>query len=131
MELVKLLSFVFDTFDFRILLPPTIKEFLRRGRIKKAFNKWSADVDDNQRKLDESVANDKNFKWTHLMWQEISMWIQVGDQVKVEDFEWLCNRRGFDYPMRAYLIDIMTHVGLGNNLSYELVPGYEQELCNE
>lgn len=54
------------------------------------------------------------------------MWIQIGKQVTVEEFEWMCNRRGFDYPMRAYLIDMMTHVGLGKDLSYELIPGYEQ-----
>ena len=82
-------------------------------------------MDDNQRKLDESVAKDKGFKWGHLVWQEITMWIQIGDQVTVEDFQWLANRRGFDYPMRAYLIDIMIHVGLGKSLSYELIPGYE------
>jgi len=47
-------------------------------------------------------------KWTFI-WQETWMWIRMGH---CADFDWLCDRRGFDSVQRQYLRDMMEHIGL-------------------
>lgn len=58
------------------------------------------------------ASDDKNaatFKWGQLVWQEVVMYIGLGT---VEDFQWLCKRRGFDAPQRKILREVLEHVGL-------------------
>lgn len=77
------------------------------------------DKDKEEFKDDENIA----FKWTHLMQQEIEMWITqcCGDvteweQVPMGDFEFIINRRGFTPRIIKNLKDILGNIGIGNEL---------------
>jgi len=60
--------------------------------------------------INEQLDRDKAiFKWSQLVWQEIIMYIDLG---KVNDFDWLCDRRGFNEVQRRFLYDILTHIGM-------------------
>lgn len=73
-------------------------------------------------------SNDENigFKWTHLMEQEMLMWISLCcgdtveyDQVPLDDFEFIINRRGFRPRMVDTLKNILIEIGIGNELKGE------------
>lgn len=55
------------------------------------------------------------FKWT-LVRQECEMYCLIGENVEPDDFKFLCKRRGFDNNMKKFIIYIMKHVGLGDQL---------------
>lgn len=63
------------------------------------------------------------FKWTHLIQQEIKMYISLcsGDnveysQVPLEDFKFIVHRRGFMPRMTNVLKNILVDIGIGNEL---------------
>lgn len=98
---------------------------------------WNKSVDTIIEHRDSDIKefpNDENiaFKWQYLVGQEISMWImlcygsqsiidienekyEVG-QVKQEDFDNIIERRGFTPRMISFLLKVLKHVGIGNNL---------------
>lgn len=49
------------------------------------------------------------FSWTQLMDQEIKMWNIIG---KVDDFEGICDMRGFTEDQKALLLEIIKVMGL-------------------
>lgn len=69
---------------------------------------------------DPKVLTDYVFKWS-LVRQECEMYCLIGEEVEVEEFELLCERRGFDQDMKEYIRGIMEHVGLGNNLKQGVI----------
>lgn len=77
-------------------------------RVYRAVKKWNNDVEwiTSQLKTSDDV-----FKWTQLVWQEIVMWIRIGDPTKPqEELDWLADRRGFSETQKAYLRSMMKHV---------------------
>jgi hypothetical protein len=90
------------------------KIFLCRRRIKRAAIQWNKDSNYIQVEMD--ATENGYLMWCQLVWQEIRMYIQIGDQVKPDEFKQLCNRRGFNSAMTRYLIFMIKHVGLGQML---------------
>lgn len=73
---------------------------------------------------DENIG----FKWSHLVQQEILMWISLCcgdtveyDQVSLDDFKFIINRRGFTPRMVATLKDILIGIGIGNELKRRII----------
>ena len=94
-----------------------ISAYFSRRRMKKAILKWNSNAEYITQCIEESSdPNDTGFKWTQLVWQEITMWIRLHEQVSQEDFDWITNRRGFDQKMIRYLKSTLTQVGLGKLL---------------
>ena len=85
-----------------------------KRRIRRAASKWNGDL---QRIVEYAAdAEDGCFRWNHLVWQEIMMWIRLDKQVTEEDFTWMAERRGFDQMMCQYLLEMLRHVGLSKLL---------------
>lgn len=87
-----------------------IKNILRKHRYKKAANKWHNDRDYIVNSILES-DEDRAFHW-HLVWQEIVMYIQLDEKVDIDEFYWLCSRRGFSLEEKKYLQTMLEYVGL-------------------
>lgn len=88
---------------------------LRRRRLKKACAKWNADIVPliNARADCAEADRTEILMWDCLVWQEIQMWILLGSrQVVKDEFDWICDRRGFTAEQREYLKEMMKHVGL-------------------
>lgn len=86
-----------------------------------AVAKWNADIP----MLDKYImeAEDKGreyFIWT-LVWQEIAMYILLNRQVEFEDFQVIVDRRGFNDLQKAYLKEMLIHIGIGDILSGQSV----------
>lgn len=64
---------------------------------------------------DPKVLTEYVFKWG-LVRQECEMYCLIGEEVEVEEFDFLCEQRGFDKDMKEYIRGMMVHVGLGENL---------------
>ena len=92
-----------------------VKNLLYWYRHRKALKKWNTDVPFITKQIGDS--DDRAWKWSQLVWQEIWMWCKLGEQVSQDDFDFIADRRGFDGAMREYLHDMMCHVGLGKKLS--------------
>lgn len=54
----------------------------------------------------------ETFKWSQLVWQEIAMYNQIGEQVDADEFDWLCKRRGFSDLQRKTLAEALALTGL-------------------
>jgi len=97
-----------------ITIPNPLALWLLWRRLNKAAKKWNADVE--RIRCDAATTPDGTFKWSQLVWQEIDMYILLGEQVQPEEFEYLCKRRGFTPAMCVYLKEMMVSVGLGKKL---------------
>ena len=65
-----------------------ISAYFSRRRMKKAILKWNSNAEYITQCIEESSdPNDTGFKWTQLVWQEITMWIRLHEQVSQEDFD--------------------------------------------
>ncbi|MCK9441977.1 MAG: hypothetical protein M0Q13_11220 [Methanothrix sp.] len=89
---------------------------LKKNMYKKVVNYWNETIGMRQQFLDKSEDESKNFKWNHLIWQEIDMWIKTGKQVAYNDFKYIVERRGFDYNMAKYLLILLNSAGLDKKL---------------
>ena len=92
-----------------------MKSIVRWFRTRRSVKKWNADIP-----LISAMSErhkDGPFYWGQLVWQEVSMYILLAKQVEPEEFSALCERRGFDSMMRAYLSGMLRHVLLGCKLS--------------
>jgi hypothetical protein len=78
------------------------------------------------------------FKWVHLVQQEIEMWISLCSSsssnsnliidckneiykhghVEIDDFDFICKRRGFTPSMINFLVDVLKEIGIGEKLNY-------------
>ena len=110
----------------------TISKFVRiywqslwyKYRINKAINKWNKDIPYIQKCIDEdnkvlpeipegeSYRTHRLFYWQQLVWQEVKMYIRIGQPVDLKEFIQLCSRRGFTLNEQNYLRDLLRHVGL-------------------
>jgi len=80
---------------------------------KKAVAWWNERVEsvilpDIQNQEDQRMAA---FKWGQLVWQEIMMFIDLGE-VREGEIDWLTQRRGFSPLQRQFLEDALKHLGL-------------------
>lgn len=113
------------------------KKISHRKIIEKYCEIWNAQIDFIQKYIEEDMIefpNDENiyFKWKHLVSQEIEMWIKLccyseslidcenekyqHGLVKKEDFDFICERRGFTPKMKTFLADILKQIEIGEDL---------------
>ena len=96
------------------------KKQVEKYRTKKAIKLWNFNVDIiNASVSREPDVNSKylaQFKWTQLVWQEITMYIMIASQVEVDELSTLCKSRGFSQEQKDFLIYILVAIGLGDNL---------------
>jgi len=94
-----------------------VLKFLFRKRYRrhvKYINYWNsqaeriAELIKKQRMTGEDSVR-VYFSWTQLMDQEIKMWNIIG---KVDDFEGICDMRGFTEDQKALLLEIIKVMGL-------------------
>ena len=94
---------------YRIVIKNPLFQFMLKRRLKKAVAKWNKEIPE----MLESCCEELCFKWGQLVWQEIDMWIRIGDPyTPKKEMDWMCERRGFSPEQRAYLIEMMTYVGM-------------------
>ena len=96
--------------------------------VDKYIEEWNKRVSQMNSDLEKDridFPNDENinFKWI-LLNQEILMWISLccGDnveynQVPLDDFNFIVNRRGFTPRITSFLRDILKDIGIGDELS--------------
>jgi hypothetical protein len=89
---------------------------------------WNSSLKELQSDFDkdkEEFKNDENigFKWNHLMRQEILMWIDqccgnvvAWDQIPIDDFKFIINRRGFTPRIIENLKNILKKIGIGEKI---------------
>ena len=53
------------------------------------------------------------FKWYQLVLQELRFWASMGKDVDQDEFDLLCERRGFYKEQAEYLVKIVAEIGLG------------------
>ena len=82
----------------------------------KVVKKWNNDAERRIEYFNKSIDEERSFKWSHLVWQEINAWIRNGKQVDEKEFKWIVERRGFDYNMASYLLELVRYSGLGKKL---------------
>lgn len=73
---------------------------------------WNAHATEIETNIKESDREQEHFYWSQLVWQEITMFIQIGQPVDQEEFSWLCDRRGFNRLQREYLAAMVKLVDL-------------------
>jgi len=102
------------TFERTIRLPNYLARLIFWLRMDRATTKWNRLIPKIIEWIERDTETDPNaaFKWQHLVWQEIAMWIRLGEKVDRVDFEALCDRRGFNARMRLYLEEHLRHVWL-------------------
>lgn len=95
-----------------------VYEWLARRRMARAAKKWDADVAFGRiNPLAPCCKSNDVFPWQTLVLQECWMWARLNEQVTVEEFVWLCQRRGFTDEARSYLIEMLRHLGLARKLN--------------
>lgn len=90
-----------------------LTEDQKREKLQLAAQKWNADLSTIQGKAEASVDEYAVFKWSELVWQEIQMYVFIGEQVTPDEFDWLVKRRGFDTLMIDYLKEMLGYLGIG------------------
>ena len=82
-------------------------------RMRRAVSFWNASVDTICASITHSRNKDMaRFKWSQLVWQEITMFISLDKQVDDSELRWICRRRGFTRHQRRFLKRALCHVGL-------------------
>ncbi len=56
---------------------------------------------------------DTVFYWSQLVWQELDMWRMMGEVVSKDDLNFIVDRRGFTDRQKHFLVEGLTHLGLG------------------
>ncbi len=70
-------------------------------------------MDDN--KYPKDYVTEYAMKWTSVR-QDCEMYCLIAESVDKEEFEKLCEDRSYTRNMRDYIIEVLKHVGLGDNL---------------
>lgn len=87
-------------------------------KYNKAVLKWNRDFSYIQKCVDDYNTTynpeppGRAFYWNQLVWQEIRYYIRVNEKVSIDDFSWLCSRRGFTLDEQNYLQNMLEYVGL-------------------
>lgn len=83
-------------------------------RINRAVRKWNSDIPYINECIEKESTEDnhRGFYWNQLVWQEINMYIRMGEKIAVNEFCWLCDRRGFTLLEQNYLQSMMQYIGL-------------------
>lgn len=99
--------------EWRVTIPNPLAIALYRIRYWLAVRKWNRDIPWIQAHVLPGDGYDPGslFSWSQLVWQEIWMWCKIGYVTKL-DFEWMCERRGFNATQRAYLEHMLNHLWL-------------------
>jgi hypothetical protein len=94
--------------NIKFCIPNPLAIFLYRLRMIRAVRKWNNDVPFIESKC---LSPGDHFKWGQLIWQEIKMWISIGDPyLPPSELQWLSERRGFDNDQQEYLKTMMKYV---------------------
>lgn len=92
-------------------------EGTRVGEAMMSLKRWWANYRKQRRKrhaasfwnqradyIDERIRESGHlFKWEQLVWQEMEMWAALGKPVPQDEFNFICDRRGFDGYQRHFL----------------------------
>jgi hypothetical protein len=89
--------------------PATERE--RTARRKRLAEKWDADTEKLQNLLVRDMDPDAVFKWNQLVTQELNMWCQE-PVVSQQEFDFICERRGFNPEQVAYMRESLAHAGI-------------------
>lgn len=78
------------------------------------YNRWEVKVVPILNDLPDVDGFDESwFKWREILAQEIMMWVRIGSRKTVlEEFEFICDRRGFDDRQRRVLRDLCRYCKL-------------------
>ena len=93
-----------------------IKYLRKRSRSRALVRWWNKRSVIVQQDIDSAKPKerlDHIFRWTQLIWQELQMFVALGEQVGFDDLEYLTKARGFSKMQRLFLIEGVTHLGLG------------------
>lgn len=120
----------------RSYIPEKIAARRKFKRLDKACQKWNAEAEvlmeaEIAAEPDEGKQKRIPFMWSQIVWQEIDMWNRLDKIVTTDEFESICNRRGFSQPQRDYLEEIMVHIDLLRPMSVEEKAAREAELDAE
>lgn len=103
-----------STQSFELRIPNYIYRLVKRWRMKRLYRRWEEKVVPILNGFPEVEGFDNEwFKWRQLVSQEIMMWVQIGSRGKVlEEFDLICDRRGFDEQKRQVLLDLLRYCRL-------------------
>ena len=95
----------------------TLKYFERRIKLLEEFENATAQqvkavISHQTKDMTEEEQNKYLFKWSALVRQEIDMWVRINKPVYIEEFDFICERRGFTKAMRNYLTSALEYVQL-------------------
>lgn len=93
-----------------------IDKLVIRYRLWKVVKKWNKDLSWIRDQIEKPYGSKESIvsqlKWEHLIFQEIKMRILLGIQVARKDFDFICDRRGFNGDQRSYLRRLLKVAGL-------------------
>lgn len=90
-----------------------LSKIFMKIRMGRAIRKWNADEAWIESQIKKDNDPNASFNWKQLVWQEIWMWILIGDKTAPRrEMEFLAKRRGFNKAQREYLESMMRHVWL-------------------
>ena len=92
-------------------------DFERRIKLLEEFENATAQqvkavISHQTKDMTEEEQNKYLFKWSALVRQEIDMWVRINKPVYIEEFDFICERRGFTKAMRNYLTSALEYVQL-------------------
>lgn len=97
--------------------------------VEKYIDLWNRKLTDLQLDFEKDKIEFPNdsaicLKWTHLLNQEIWMWIKLCcsedveySQVSLNDFDFIVKRRGFTPRIVNVLRDVLVNIGIGKELN--------------
>lgn len=93
---------------------------------KLAVEKWNKDIPRLQKYLENIIErygelSAKDVLDVQLIWQEILMYIMLGREVELEDYQIIIERRGFSEFISNYLKEMLIEIGIGNLLKTDPV----------
>jgi len=86
-----------------------LKEIFRKFRTYKANIKWTSDM---WAISEIARLSKREFHWFRLIYQEIVMYIKIGEKITVDDLQWLITRRGFNKIESNYLKEMLKFIKL-------------------
>ena len=93
-----------------------LKQILEKRRIKKYIKKWQSDINYIESEIKEFNLNKQTNRgsvfWGQLLPNEIWAYCKKNKTVGIKEINELCYRRGFDFKMKKYLIDMLKHLNL-------------------
>lgn len=112
---------------FGVLYASYIMPIILKLRMRKLLRIW------NKEAMNIEGIKDKDILYgmaTHiLVWQELRMWVWKGEQIKCQEFLFICERRGFPDTVVYWLKSVLLRIGIGECFrpakGYHIVENYD------